>query len=115
MPISVAADIVLQITLAPPGAGSPETLDGRNRKRLRRKLGGVDRCSAAWRDDRRLKAIGAGLSLQIALEGPQDQRPRVEDAAGIGERNGFVGLEFERPPDRLGNGRELARRFVEYS
>ena len=28
---------------------------------------------------------------------------------------GFVGLEFERPPDRLGNGRELARRFVEYS
>ncbi len=37
------------------------------------------------------------MSLQMALEGPQDQRPRVEDAAGIGERNGFVGLEFERP------------------
>src|SRR5262249_11910902 len=90
-----------------------QTLHRVDRKRLPRQPDRMDRRSNAWREDRSLQLKAARSRFKMTLKRTEDQFPRIEHAARIGDGNRLVRVELQCLPHGIGNRGKLARRIVE--
>src|SRR5262245_12509692 len=90
-----------------------DALDRLLRKRPPRELRGIDHRAGTGRHEWRGQTVGAGMRLKLSPERAQDQFARVEYATGVGHRNAFTLLEFQRLPHCIDDAGELVRRVLE--